>query len=125
MEVPQRSRSPRRVEAMLAGEVGPRGSTQAARTAETASAALDLLRRYISVAMSTAMAANRGLPRGRRQLTTSEARCRRDRWRSRASLTCRTALYSRAMPKVFSPPCARRSRVELYGHRLEASCLDG
>jgi membrane dipeptidase len=37
------------VEAMLAGEVGPRGSTQAARTAETASAALDLLRRCISV----------------------------------------------------------------------------
>jgi membrane dipeptidase len=37
------------VGAMLAGEVGPRGSTEAARTAETASAALDVLRRSISV----------------------------------------------------------------------------
>src|SRR5215472_8786600 len=35
--------------AMLAGEVGPRGSTDAARTAETASAALDVLRKSISV----------------------------------------------------------------------------
>src|SRR6266481_5765322 len=37
------------VGAMLAGEVGPRGSTAAARTAETASAALDVLRKSISV----------------------------------------------------------------------------
>jgi membrane dipeptidase len=35
--------------AMLAGEVGPRGSTDAARTAENASAALDVLRKSISV----------------------------------------------------------------------------
>src|SRR5439155_18735549 len=34
---------------MVAGEVGPRGSTAAARTAETASAALDVLRKTISV----------------------------------------------------------------------------
>jgi membrane dipeptidase len=37
------------VGAMLAGGVGPLGSTAAARTAETASAALDVLRKFISV----------------------------------------------------------------------------
>jgi membrane dipeptidase (peptidase family M19) len=37
------------VEAMLAGGVGPAGSTVAARTAESASAALDVLRRSISI----------------------------------------------------------------------------
>ena len=41
------------VGAMLAGEAGPRGSTQAARTAETASAALDVLRKFISVDVHT------------------------------------------------------------------------
>ena len=41
------------VGAMLAGEVGPRGSTAAARTAETASAALDVLRKTISVDVHT------------------------------------------------------------------------
>jgi hypothetical protein len=35
------------VGALLAGEVGPRGSTEAAQTAETASAALDVLRKSI------------------------------------------------------------------------------
>jgi membrane dipeptidase len=35
--------------AILAGEVGPRGSTEAAQTAENVSAALDVLRRSISV----------------------------------------------------------------------------
>jgi membrane dipeptidase len=35
--------------AMLAGAVGPPGSTQAARTAETAADALDVLRKFISV----------------------------------------------------------------------------
>jgi membrane dipeptidase len=34
---------------MLAGGVGPLGSTAAARTAETASTALDVLRKFISV----------------------------------------------------------------------------
>jgi len=37
------------VESMLAGGVGPAGSTAAARTAESASAALDVLRRSISI----------------------------------------------------------------------------
>jgi membrane dipeptidase len=37
------------VGAMLAGGVGPLGSTAAARTAETASTALDVLRKFISV----------------------------------------------------------------------------
>src|SRR5215813_12257652 len=37
------------VDAMLAGAVGPRGSTSAASTAETASAALEVLRKSISV----------------------------------------------------------------------------
>src|SRR6266481_10116105 len=41
------------VGAMLAGEVGPRGSTAAARTAEAASAALDVLRKSISVDVHT------------------------------------------------------------------------
>ena len=41
------------VGAMLAGDVGPRGSTAAARTAETASAALDLLRKSISIDVHT------------------------------------------------------------------------
>src|SRR6266404_8044047 len=41
------------VGAMLAGEVGPRGSTAAARTAETASAALDVLRKSISIDVHT------------------------------------------------------------------------
>jgi membrane dipeptidase len=41
------------VGAMLAGDVGPRGSTAAARTAETASAALDVLRKSISVDVHT------------------------------------------------------------------------
>ena len=38
---------------MLAGGVGPRGSTAAAQTAETASAALDVLRKSISVNVHT------------------------------------------------------------------------
>jgi membrane dipeptidase len=37
------------VGAMLAGEVGPAGSTEAARTAETAAAALEVLRGSVSV----------------------------------------------------------------------------
>ena len=37
------------VGAMLAGDGGPRGSTAAARTAETASAALQVLRKSISI----------------------------------------------------------------------------
>src|SRR4029077_13007043 len=41
------------VGAMLAGDVGPRGLTAAARIAETASAALDVLRRSISVDIHT------------------------------------------------------------------------
>jgi membrane dipeptidase len=41
------------VGAMLAGEVGSRGSTTAARTAETASAALDVLRKSISIDVHT------------------------------------------------------------------------
>ena len=38
---------------MLAGGVGPRGSTAAAQTAETASAVLDVLRKSISVDVHT------------------------------------------------------------------------
>jgi membrane dipeptidase len=41
------------VGAMLAGGMGPRGSTAAAQTAETASAALDVLRKSISVDVHT------------------------------------------------------------------------
>jgi membrane dipeptidase len=41
------------VGAMLAGGIGPRGSTAAAQTAETASAALDVLRKSISVDVHT------------------------------------------------------------------------
>jgi membrane dipeptidase len=41
------------VGAMLAGDVGPRGSTAAAQTAEAASAALDVLRKSISVDVHT------------------------------------------------------------------------
>src|SRR6476620_2128469 len=41
------------VGAMLAGEVGPRGSTAAAQTAETTSAALDVLRKSISIDVHT------------------------------------------------------------------------
>src|SRR6516162_86215 len=41
------------VGAMLAGEVGPRGSTASAQTAETASAALDVLRKSISFDVHT------------------------------------------------------------------------
>src|SRR6266566_3736540 len=41
------------VEAMLAGEAGPAGSTAAARTVESASAALDVLRRSISIDVHT------------------------------------------------------------------------
>ena len=41
------------VGAMLAGGVGPRGSTAAAQTAETASAALEVLRKSISVDVHT------------------------------------------------------------------------
>ena len=41
------------VEAMLAGEAGPAGSTATARTAEGASAALDVLRRSISIDVHT------------------------------------------------------------------------
>src|SRR5438874_8281717 len=41
------------VGAMLAGDVGPRGSTAAARAAETAAAALEVLRRSISVDVHT------------------------------------------------------------------------
>ena len=45
--------APTSVAAMLARDVGPRGSTAAARTAETASAALDVLRNSISVDVHT------------------------------------------------------------------------
>ena len=45
--------APTSVAAMLASDVGPRGSTAAARTAETASAALDVLRNSISVDVHT------------------------------------------------------------------------
>jgi membrane dipeptidase len=38
---------------MLAGDVGPRGSTAAAQTAETASSALEVLRKFISVDVHT------------------------------------------------------------------------
>jgi membrane dipeptidase len=41
------------VDAMLAGGLGPRGSTAAAQAAETASAALDILRKSISVDVHT------------------------------------------------------------------------
>ena len=41
------------VGAMLAGDIGPRGSTAVAQTAETASAALDVLRKSISVDVHT------------------------------------------------------------------------
>ncbi len=41
------------VDAMLAGGVAPRGSTACAKTAETASAALDVLRKSISVDVHT------------------------------------------------------------------------
>ena len=41
------------VGAMLAGDLGPRGSTAAAQTAETAAAALDVLRKSISVDVHT------------------------------------------------------------------------
>src|SRR3979411_812131 len=41
------------VGAILAGGVGPRGSTAAAQTAETSSAALDVLRKSISVDVHT------------------------------------------------------------------------
>ena len=41
------------VESMLAGEAGPAGSTATARTAEGASAALDVLRRSISIDVHT------------------------------------------------------------------------
>jgi membrane dipeptidase len=41
------------VGATLTGDVGPRGSTTAAKTAETASAALDVLRRCISIDVHT------------------------------------------------------------------------
>src|ERR1700756_4337513 len=43
------STAPSSVGAMLAGGAAPRGSTAAARTAETASAALEVLRKSISV----------------------------------------------------------------------------
>src|SRR5271169_146088 len=41
------------VDAMLAGQLGPRGSTAAAQAAETASAALGVLRKTISVDVHT------------------------------------------------------------------------
>src|SRR5436190_24338998 len=41
------------IDVMLAGGVGPRGSTAAAQTAETASAALGILRKSISVDVHT------------------------------------------------------------------------
>jgi membrane dipeptidase len=47
------SMAPPSLGAMLAGGVGPRGSTAAAETAETASAALDVLRKSISVDVHT------------------------------------------------------------------------
>ena len=41
------------VSTLLAGDIGPRGSTTVARTAETASAALEVLRKFISVDVHT------------------------------------------------------------------------
>src|ERR1700692_374715 len=41
------------VDAMLSGEPGPRGSTVAAQTAQMASAALDVLRKFISMDVHT------------------------------------------------------------------------
>ena len=68
--------------AMLGGGGGPRGSTAAAQTPATASAALDVLRKSISVDVHT-----HGL----------RTACARDRWRSRASPTCRMVPYLEEM----------------------------
>jgi hypothetical protein len=82
----------------LAGGVGPRGSTAAAKTAETASAALDVLRERAELHLR------------RRPTTPSQTACGRDRWRSPALQACLTLPPSAEIQPGSSACCARRSR---------------
>ena len=104
---------------MLAGGVGPRGSTAAAQTAETASAALDVLRKSISVDVHTPWRQDRDHLEGAAQ--------RRSRERHAGGIAGGRLPGGRAgrphprpgMRRAFSPRCARRSRAQLYKHHLE------
>ena len=107
------------------GDARRRGRTArfdaAAQTAETASAALAVLRNVDLGRCPYAMAARPGSPRRRRRATISRTRCGRDRWRSPASPTCRTGRSSAATRKALSRRCARRRRASFTGTISSAS----
>jgi len=107
------------VGAMLAGEVGPRGSTASAQTAETASAALDVLRKSISFDVHT-HGGSTGIT-SKAPPSDDLANGMRDRWRSHASPTCRTARFSAGMRRAFWPHCAHPSRASSIGTISSAS----
>jgi membrane dipeptidase len=102
------------VGAMLAGAVGPRGSTTAARSAETGSAALEVLRKSISVDVHS-HGGKQGSRRKRRRTTSSRTPCAPDRSRSPAWRTCPTVPSSTGIRKAFWPPCARPSPASFIG----------
>ena len=113
------STAPTSVGAMLAGDVGPRGSTAAAQTAETAYDALDVLRKSISVDVHT---------HGGKAGITSKAppndelgNAMRDRLPSHARPTCRTARSLAGIRRGFWPRCVHRSRASSTGTISSAS----
>ena len=98
------------VGAMLAGAVGPHGSTEAAETAETAALALAVLRSSISVDVHSQAAAP-ALHQRRRRTAISQTQCGRGRWRWRASPTCQTGPCSHAAPRAVLRQFERRHQV--------------
>jgi hypothetical protein len=102
--------APTSVNAMLAGEVGPRGGTAAAQAVRR-----PLLRSTFcaspSRSMSIRMAARPGSrEKRRRTTTTSRAPCGRHRLRWHTWPTCRTVPSLTEIRQAFSPRCAPPSR---------------
>ena len=101
------------------GRWGPRGSTEAARTAETASAALDVLRNHFP-SMSIHMAGEI-----RHYLESTAERRSRERdargiaWRSRALRTCRTAPSSAGIPEGSLAVVRTPEPGQLFRHHLD------
>src|ERR1700757_5282506 len=111
------------VGAMLASEVGPRGPTAAARTAETTSAALDVLRKSISIDVHTHGGTTRitskappnsnlanGMRAGSLAVACLARRSRRSHPRQECSWRPRCAAYARVGPALQVP--SRASRLD-------------
>ncbi len=115
--------------AMLAGEVGSRGSTAAAQSAEAATAAVNAcLRRiqHLGRDASQPWRDNRDHLGKRRRAAIWQTRCGRDRLLS--LLPCRRAGSCRCqagIEKAFSPRCAGQPRASSTATGPRSSRLDG